>query len=251
MLRSRFERLLVGAVGSLLAAAPAVAQVSGDGFLLQSPVGAFALRIGYDRPLTGSDVYREGFERLTLSKNDFGTMHLGADLSFPVSRQLAIVLGSTYAGSSAKSRFREYLDNNDLPIEQTTSLKRVTLTGGLKAYLAPPGRSIGRFAWVPNRFAPYVGAGGGALWSRYQQNGDFIDFDTQDLNVFSADFKSDHWAPEAHALVGTDISLSPSFALTTEARYTWARAPLGDQFQGFDRIDLSGVSVTAGLSVRF
>jgi hypothetical protein len=251
MPRSPLDRLRAAALLGVLVAVPAAAQTSGDGFLLRSPVGAVAFRVGYDRPFASSDVFDQDVDQLTLSRGDFGALHLGTDLSIHVGRRLDIVLGSTYAGASEKSKFRHYLDNNDAPIEQTTMLRRLTLTGGLKAYLAPPGRSVGRFAWIPNKFAPYVGAGGGALWSRYQQEGDFIDFATDNLRVFNSEFRSDRWTPEAHALVGTDISLSPTFALTTEARYTWARAPLGQDFQGFDRIDLSGVSLTTGISVRF
>jgi len=253
MSRSPLDRLLAGALLGVLAAVPAAAQTSGDGFLLRSPVGAFALRIGYDRPFASSDVFDQNIDQLTLSRGDLAGLHLGTDLSIHLTRsqRVDLVLGSTYAGASKESRFRHYLDNNDAPIEQTTMLRRLTLTGGLKAYLTPPGRSIGQFAWIPNKVAPYVGVGGGALWSRYQQEGDFIDFAADNLRVFNSEFRSDHWAPEAHGLVGTDISLSPSLALTTEARYTWARAPMGQEFQGFDHIDLSGVSLTAGISVRF
>ncbi len=67
-------------------------------------------------------------------------------------------------------------------------------------YLADPGRSIGRFAWIPNRFAPYVGAGGGAMWYRFRQEGDFIDFDT--LKVFPDTFDSDGWTPTVHGVRG-------------------------------------------------
>ena len=56
--------------------------------------------------------------------------------------------------SSTQSEFRHWLDNNDLPIQQTTEFQRVPLTASLKMYLGPPGRSIGRFAWIPKRFAP-------------------------------------------------------------------------------------------------
>ena len=68
------------------------------------------------------------------------------------------------SGSSTQSEFRCCLDNNDLPIQQTTTFHRVPLTAALKMYLGDPGRSIGRYAWIPNRVAPYVGAGGGAMW---------------------------------------------------------------------------------------
>ena len=84
---------------------------------------------------------------------------------------------------------------------------------------------------------------------RLQQTGDFIDF--ADFRVYYDKYKSKGTSPMAQAFAGVDISLHPRFALTTEARYEWARARLGTDFSGFDPIDLSGVSVTAGFSIRY
>ena len=61
---------------------------------------------------------------------------------------------------------------------------------------------------------------------------------------------SSGWTVAAHAFAGVDISLGPRFFLTGEGRYTWARAPLGRDFSGFGRLDLSGLSVTAGVGIR-
>ena len=49
-----------------------------------------------------------------------------------------------------------------------------------------------------------------------------------------------------------DYTLSPRWALTGEARYTTGRAPLDNNvYTGYQRIDLSGLGVTAGFAVRF
>jgi hypothetical protein len=50
--------------------------------------------------------------------------------------------------------------------------------------------------------------------------------------------------------VGTEVTLTPRFALTGELRYQWAKASLGKDFPGFNPIDLSGVSATGGLMIR-
>jgi len=111
------------------------------------------------------------------------------------------------------------------------------------------GRSVSNFAWIPAEYLPYVGLGGGFLYYELDQKGDFIDFKTND--VFPSTVESSGWTPSAHVLAGVDYNLNVWFALTGEARYTWARAGLGSDFSGFDRIDLSGLSTTVGLSVRF
>ena len=126
---------------------------------------------------------------------------------------------------------------------------RVPLTASLKAYLVSPGRSVGHFAWIPSRYAPYVGAGGGAMWYRFQQEGDFIDFAT--TKVFPDTFVSDGWTPTLQAFAGTDVSLTPRFNVTVEGRYQWARTPLSTDFSQFQPIDLSGFALTAGFSIRY
>ena len=52
------------------------------------------------------------------------------------------------------------------------------------------------------------------------------------------------------AMGGADISLSPHVALRLDSRYVWAKAPLSQGFIGFDKIDLSGVQGTLGLTYR-
>jgi hypothetical protein len=53
-----------------------------------------------------------------------------------------------------------------------------------------------------------------------------------------------------HAFAGIDLSLGRYVILTGETRYTWAKGPMGRDFVGFKNIDLSGLSVTAGFSLR-
>jgi hypothetical protein len=237
-------------VAALALATPLAAQSEGDGFLFRSPTGSIGLRLGYARPNAGSDVYSFFMDELTLGKGDFGAVDLAADLAFRVAPRNEVVFSVGYAGSSARSEFRHWVDQNDLPIEQRTTLQRVPITASIKWYLEPPGRSIGRFAWLPRHLVPYVGVGGGAMWYRLHQWGDFVANDSVHT-VFSDAFASHDWALTGHAFAGLDVSLSPRFVLTGEARYTYAKAPLGGDFQNFDRIDLSGFSLTAGVAVRF
>lgn len=225
------------------------AQSAGDGFLFQRPVGAFVVRGGFASTMAGGDLYSFLTDQFTLSKADFRAPALAGDLLVRVAPRLDLDFGVAYSGSKKLSEFRHFVDLNDLPIQQTTSLARVPLTAGARLYLVPPGRSIGKFAWIPTKVVPYVGAGGGMMWYRLRQSGDFIDFATTD--VFPDAFESSGWTSTAHALAGVDYSLSPRLALNGEARYTWAKASLGSDFTGFDGIDLSDIGITFGLNVRF
>jgi hypothetical protein len=234
---------------TLLSPAPALAQGSGDGFLFRKPAGAFVLRGGFSSEMATGDLYSFLTDQFTLSKGDFRAPAFGGDVLVSIAPRVDLDVGLSYSGWKRPSEFRDFIGTDNLPIEQTTSLARVPLTAGARFYLASPGRSIGKYAWIPNKFVPYVGAGGGMMWYRLRQAGDFIDFQTTD--VFSDEFQSSGWTGTAHAMAGADYSLSPRLALTGEARYTWAKTSLGTDFTGFDGIDLSDLAITLGLSVRF
>jgi hypothetical protein len=248
-LSSRWTAVLAAA--ALLAAAdPALAQAGGDGFTFRAPRVGVTLRAGLANPTARGDLFDFATDTLTLGRGDFAGVALAADLSLgrPGSR-VDWVLGLGYASASAPSEFRNMIGTDDLPIAQTTSFHRVPLTLGARAYLAPRGRAIGRFAWVPARVAPYVGAGVGATWYRFRQEGEFVDYATQD--IFFDTFETSGWGPTGYGGAGVDLSLSPLMALTADARYVWARARVGGDFDGFDRIDLSGLSTTLGITFRF
>jgi hypothetical protein len=247
---SHIVRLILGCALALLwLPATAAAQGSGDGFLFGAPKGALRVRGGMDRARSGSDLFAFVTEQLTVNRSDFRSGTFGVDLDIALSSRVSVVAGGAVSRSKTPSEFRDWLDNRDLPITQTTSFDRLPVTAGVKVFLMKPGVSIGRLAWVPSRIAPFVGAGAGMMRYRFDQRGDFIDFDT--TRVFFDEFKSDGWTPTVHALAGVDVTLSPRFAFTTEARYEWARSALSTDFSGFDPIDLSGVKVTAGLTIRY
>jgi len=233
---------------ALLGATPVFAQSTGDGFLFRTPRSSLSVRAGYDRAFAGGDLFSFVTDSLTLRRSDFGGVSLAADLAATVSPQLDIVVSVGWSGSRRDSEYRNWLDNNDLPITQTTVLERAPVTASVKWYARPRGIAVGSFAWVPARTAPFVGAGVGAMWSRFHQVGDFVDF--ADSSVFSDDFGSKSWTFTAHAFAGIEMNLGPRIFVTSEARYTWARAALGSDFSGFGRMDLSGLSVTAGFGMR-
>lgn len=236
-------------VAILLAAAPAQAGQGGDGFLFRAPRGTVSIRGGFDRARAGSDLFTFTVKELTLDRHDFSSLTFATDVDYFVNPRLAARFSVAVARTTTPSEFRNFVDNDRRPIEQTTGFTRLPLTASVKAYLSNPGRSLGHFAWVPARYAPYVGAGGGAMWYRFLQQGDFIDFATS--RVFTDTFLSQGWTPTVQAFAGTDVSLNPRFVVTTEGRYQWGRAPLGTDFSQFAPVDLSGFAVTAGFSIRY
>jgi len=245
----RATMLAAAVAGTLVTAPLARAQGSGDGFRFQQPIGSFEFRGGLAMPSAHSDIFSFTTNNLTVSRGDFSALDLGADLSFTLSPRLDLVLDIAHSDKSKDSEFRNFVDNNQQPIQQTTSFQRTPLTVNARYYLMDRGRAIGRLAWVPARVVPYVGAGAGMLYYEFTQSGDFIDNST--MAVFPDHFHSGGWAPTAQLLAGAEWSIGPSWALRTEARYLTASAPLSSDFSGFHRIDLSGMTTSVGFFVRF
>lgn len=237
--------------GLLLVAAPAArAQGSGDGFLFRTPSGTFVVRSGIDQPIASSDVFTQTISDFTVGKGDFRGLSIAAELSATLSPRWDLVFGVGWSGSSKASEYRDWVDNNDLPIQQTTTFQRVPVTAGARYFLIPAGDPIGHLAWVPSRLAPFVEGGVGAIWYRFRQYGDFINLGSATKDVFPADLSSSDWAPMAYAGAGVDIAITPSIFLTGEGRYTWSRAHVGPAYSGFQNLDLSGVALTVGVGFR-
>jgi len=224
------------------------AQASGDGYLFHRPDVTLSVRGGYSRADAKSDVFDEVTSNLTLDRGDFSGLSVGGDLAVPIASRVDLVLAGGYSRSNHKSEFRDFVDNNDLPIEQTTSFERIPITANLRVNLSAPGRSIGSLAWIPNRVVPYVGAGVGAMRYRFRQQGDFVDFNTN--AVFNSTLESSGWAFVGQAMAGVDYNFTSKFGLSLDARYLRANGELDAAFKGYDRIDLSGLTATVGLSVR-
>ena len=244
----RTATLALGALLAVGAATPLHAQRSGNGYLFGEPEARLTLRGGYAHATAGSDVFAQSIDLLTINKSDFSGLTMGAEAGVAFTSRLELSLDASFSHAAKGSEFRHFVDNNDKPIEQRTTFDRVPLTANLRFYLTEPGRSIGKLAWIPSKFVPWVGAGGGMMYYHFAQVGDFVNF--KNGNVFPSNLDSSDWTGMVQGMAGADITLSPHVALRADARYLWAKAPLGPSFSGFDRIDLSGVQGTLGLTYR-
>ena len=218
-------------------------------FLFGTPHVSLAFNMGYGMPRAGSEVFDFVTDELTVEKSDFYSMVVGGSLGIRVTNRVEVGLDVSYSNADTPSEFREWVDMDDLPIEQRTRLKLVPVTVNVKAYLFDRGRRISRFAWVPGTWSPFVGVGAGKVYYDFKQVGDFVDFETYE--IFWDSFRSDGDAGVFHVLAGAEYSLSPAFFITGEGRYSWAEAEMGRDFVGFEPIDLSGFQATVGFAVRF
>jgi hypothetical protein len=250
-----WARTALAALGMATAASGAVTagaqEAAGRGFLFGAPTARLSLRAGYSGASAGSDLFSFVTDELTISKGDFSSFSFGGDLAFTVRPRWDIVLTVDADGMEKASEYREWEDNSGNPIEQRTAFSRQTYMMSARYYLQPNGRSLGRFAWVPAKYVPWVIAGVGRTSYSFSQNGDFIDYENGN-SVFPDSFRSSQWGTTAQVGVGVDWSLNHRFAMTMQGRYLMGNAKLdGYDYTGFEPIDLSGLGMTAGLTIRF
>jgi len=245
--------LLVLVAATLLAggAGPSSAQSAGNGYLFHRPDVTVSLRGGYSRADAHSDVFDEVTSNLTLDRGDFSSLTFGGDIAVHVTPRFDLLFAGSFSRAKHKSEFRDFVDNNDLPIEQTTTFERIPLTANVRINFGATGRSIGNLAWIPNRVVPYVGAGVGAMRYRFKQEGDFVNFVNNAVFNSVLDSSIDQkWTLVGQGFAGVDYYFSPQFGLSFDARYLHARGDLGASWKGYERVDLSGVTATVGFSFR-
>jgi hypothetical protein len=245
---SPFLRRVAAGLCGVAIASSAAAQ-AGDGFLFEKPRGTIAFRAGYAAANAGSDLFSFTTELLTLNRRDFSGPSVEVDATRRLGARTNVVFSALYSRARKRSEFRDFVDQDDKPIEQTTQFERLPLTVGVRSYLVSPGRGIGNFAWVPARIVPFLGFSAGMVWYRFRQSGDFIDF--TDNSVFTSTLESTGWSPVSRALAGVEYTVSSHVSLSVQGNYLRAKGTLGTDFAGFDRLDLSGFSTSIGLATRF
>ena len=227
---------------------PTYAQGNGEGFLFKQPGFQLGFHAGYERARAGGAVLNRALDDFTLNKRDFDASSWGLESAFRGSERLDIALDVRFSMSQAGSESRPYVDLDNLPIQQTTTLIRIPVTVSTKFYLRDRGRAVSQFVWIPERWTPFVGVGGGLGWYRLEQEGDFVE--EPSLDILNLTLESSGSAPVAHVFAGVDISISPRFLWTLEGRYALGGAETGPAFN-FDHLDLSGFQATIGLAARF
>ncbi len=218
-------------------------------FLFGRPRAFVGLSVGRLAASQAGGIFDFTRELLTVNDGAFDTAAVRFGVGLAISPRLDILTEIGFSRASVVSEYRDFVDFDDLPIIQTTELAQTSVGGSLRFWLIPRGREVSRLAWVPNRIAPYVGAGGGSLRYRFTQFGDFVDF--VDLEIFTDRLQSSGWTASGHVFAGISVSLTRRLFLGVEARYVWANTPLSGDFAGFDNIDLNGVQATGGIEFVF
>ena len=218
-------------------------------FLFQKPTKYFGFRGGIFSPEADSDLFDMITEELTLKKSDFRTWDFGIEFGLNMHERIDLIFNLDYSKKTKNSEFRDYVDDQELPITQSTKFSQTPLTVGIKYLLIPRGRQVGQYSWLPSRFVPYVSGGVGILWYEFSQNGDFVDYST--LDIFSAALDSKGSTLTTYLGCGTEVNIFKATYINLNLQYYFADDDLDSDFEGFDPIELGGYRLTAGIQWHF
>ncbi|MCK4942248.1 MAG: hypothetical protein KAS65_01665 [Candidatus Aminicenantes bacterium] len=200
---------------------------------------AFSLKIGLFQPSLSSDLWDINIENLAFGKQDMLDLYYGAEYEFFLGSRFSISFnGGTY-NKTIYSQYKdwEYEDGN--PILQNLSLRITSLEANLKLY--PTGHK--------GKLYPFIGIGAGIFAWRYAQWGDFLNF--EDLSVQEGYAETSTYTLGFNALAGIGFRFNRSSGLFFEAKYQYLKGELSSFFEGFEKLDLSGLKYNLGFTFFF
>jgi hypothetical protein len=218
------------------------------------PVGASAggldVRVGSFWPRASStlfddvsDLYlRDGRE---ISASDWRGWAGGVEWTMRLARYVELGIHVDGYARSLQTSDRDFVTESGREIRQTLRFENVPI--GFSVRFVPTSRR--------QTVAPFIAAGADLVYWKYEEFGDFVDFDSFDprdgsFAIYTDAFISDGVSPGFHVSGGLRVALGDDFALVGEGRYLWASADMGRDFRG-SKLDLSGAWATLGLHIRF
>ena len=188
-----------------------------------------------------------GGEDIPLGERAHDTVLFRFGGGFSITPRVDLVFDVTPSKSTVASEYRDWEWEGGLPITQATSVWQIPVNAGVRYWVVPRGRRIGRLAWVPNTLAFHVGVGGGTRWYELKQDGHVVDL--QSLNIYDEILQSRGWALSGHVSAGASIRMTRRVFAVAEVRRVWSRSELVGRFNG--PLDLNGLQMTGGVEFVF
>jgi hypothetical protein len=219
-------------------------------FLFSAPRMNVTIRTGVHTLRANGQFYDFVIREFTAERDAFRGAGLGVELGIAAAPRVEVLLALDGAGVQVSTESRDWEEADGRPIRQATRIRvGPSLQGGVRMLLIPRSEQISGLAWIPNPVVPFVTGGAGVAGYELRQWGDFVD--TAVPEIFAADFVSSGASVLGFAGGGVDVRIGRALSVVLEGRYQWSRADLDGDFFRFEPLDLSGLRLTAGLSVRF
>lgn len=250
--RRRFSpaiRMIAGCAAVTALVGVGSSPVAAQDFFLFTPRVTLGVHGGFNVARAGSEVFDFTSDNLTVESSDFSSPAIRAELAVRLTERVDVSVDVAWMATDVRSESRDFIGTDDLPILQTTEFSQTPITFNLKYYLKDRGQQIGSFAWVPAKIVPYLGSGVGIVRYSFVQSGEFVVEET--LEIVNARFDSATQGRLFHIMGGAEYALTKNALVVLDGRYRWASAQMRNDWVDFDDIDLSGLSFSLGLAVRF
>src|SRR5262245_11408644 len=253
--------ILVAAIGSTVAQPPPPyppypppppPPAPGPGYPVVS--GAeFSFSIGYFEPAGNSDFWDTQSQYLTLDPSDLSGALWGAAFAWHINPYFDLQVVTQYYSASTNVVYNDFVDDNGVPFSQTHWFYEAPLDFNIK--FLPIGRmsrdANGQFHHL-RPVVPYLGGGIGVIWWEYDIQGWFVDNIFNPNIAYYNEISTNGFSPSVNVFGCFEVQFSPWIAIFFEGRYRWASGSLGGGYPyTADDIDLSGGSLSTGVSFRF
>ena len=208
--------------------------VLGSGILFSQSIN---LKIGLFIPSLQSDLWEVNMRNLAFNKSDMSNAYYGAEYEVFLNRYTSFSLGIGRYTKNVYTQYKDYTYQDGSPIFQNIALRITPIEANIKLY--PFGH---RYV-----FFPYFGAGAGLFAWTYQQYGDFVIFPDASIEEGFAETKTFSFG--FNGRVGLVFRFHPRVALAVEGKYQYLRGRLSGYFEGFDLLDLGGITATFGVNI--
>ena len=183
-----------------------------------------------------SDLWETNMENLVFDKNDLqGSYYALGYEFFP----LSFISFSVEGGTFKKDHYSVYRDEvypDDSPIPQNISLTMNSVEVNLNLFPLTYKRNI----------YPYISVGGGVYFWKYEQWGDFINFQDETVTP-NAYADSQSVAFGANIKAGFIFRAGKRMGFSIEGKYRTLKDDLSSNFEGFEKLDLSGLTINIGV----
>jgi hypothetical protein len=211
-------------------------------------LGAFALpsqsvnlKAGLFIPSLSSDLWDINLSNLAFEKADLQNANLSAEFEFFLNRFASFGLEIGNYSRTRYTQYRDYEYNDGTPIYQNVALE------------ITPIEALFTFYMLGHRttFSPYLAVGGGIYVWKYEQWGDFIDFSDPSLPINEGYAVTKAVTPGFSARVGFLFRPQRMLGFSIEGKYQYAKGSLSGDFADFEPLDLSGLTLSAGIHIYF
>jgi len=193
------------------------------------------LKAGVFIPFMESDLWDINRANLEFEKADMVDLYYGLEYEWLMSERFSLSFEGGIYKKEKRSYYRDFEFSDGSLIPQNVSLRITSLEATVKLY--PIGRRRALY--------PFLALGGGLYAWKYEQWGNFID--NQDYSVYEGYADASKFSPGFTGKAGMVLRLGRNSGISLEARYLYLKAELGELFEGFEDLDMRGLSINAGI----